>query len=103
MTYITDLLVLRQVHEHGHQVRLEVLHFNCLSKLSQLSTGCPVYYAKCWNDEEKQNSDLRTMGVSSWQRFLNKTLNSAFTGAETLNILSMRVRKTYQVIITNLG
>ena len=31
-----------------------------------------------------EGSDLRTIGVSSWQRFLNRTLNSAFTGADTL-------------------
>ena len=41
MTYITDLLVLRQVHEHGHQVGLEVLHLHGLGKLSQLATSSP--------------------------------------------------------------
>ena len=39
VTYITNLLVLRQVDEHRHKVALKVVHLHHLSKVAQLATG----------------------------------------------------------------
>ena len=42
VTYITNLLVLRQVDEHGHKVALEVVHLHHLCKVTKLSAGSSV-------------------------------------------------------------
>ena len=41
VTYITNLLVLRQVDEHRHQVALEVLHLHHLGEVPELATRGP--------------------------------------------------------------
>ena len=42
VTYITNLLVLRQVDEHRHKIALEVIHLHNLGKVAQLSAGSSV-------------------------------------------------------------
>ena len=44
VTYITNLLVLRQVDEHRHKVALEVVHLHHLGKVTQLATCSSVKF-----------------------------------------------------------
>ena len=44
VTYITNLLVLRQVDEHRHKVALEVVHLHHLGKVAKLTAGSSVKF-----------------------------------------------------------
>ena len=42
VTYITNLLVLRQVDEHRHEVTLEVVHLHHLGKIAKFAASRSV-------------------------------------------------------------
>ena len=82
--------------EEELEVMVEEEHLDSLGKLAQLSASSPGEIASgrvIFNREKKTHIVrsrkrgaalyLRTMGVSSWQRFLKSTRSSDLTGAET--------------------